>query len=122
MKISLAPSLDARQQGALASSVLSAWYDATPAILRLWAIQPAGEDDGAGLRVVVMLAPSIDGDETDLLWMAQGPGWAQELRRQLAGAVQLECIDGPLPEEFEIDGDGVVLSTLHWRDVTSFQD
>jgi hypothetical protein len=122
MKITLDPSLDARHQSARTSSVLSAWYDATPAILRLWAIQPQGTSETGAMRVVVMLAPSLDGDDTSLAWMANGTVWANELRGRLAGAVQLEQLDGPLPEEFEIDGEGVVLSSLCWRDDSFSQD
>ncbi|MBO9652572.1 MAG: hypothetical protein J7605_29045 [Variovorax sp.] len=80
---------------------------------RLWAIQAAGEPL---LRVIVMLEPSLDGDETSPAWMAHGSQWARELRERLAGAVQLERIDGPLPDEFEIDGEGSVLLALCWRD------
>jgi len=122
MKISLDPSLDARRQDVPSSNVLSNWYDANAAIQRLWAIQPTGGDGSPAMRVVVMLAPSLDGDDANLTWIARGPGWEQELRQQLAGAVQLEWIDGPLPDEFEIDGEGVVLSLLCWRDATLLQD
>jgi len=122
MKLSLNPSLDARHQDVPASTVLSNWYDANAAIQRLWAIQPAGGEGWSGMRVVVMLAASPDGDDANLVWMARGPAWEQELRRQLAGAVQLEWIDGPLLDEFEIDGEGVVLSLLCWRDATLLQD
>lgn len=121
MKITLDPSSDARHQDAFAPSLLKTWYDGTPAIQRLWAIQSDGAGDASALRVIVMLEPSLDGDETSPAWMAHGAKWAHELREQLAGAVHLERIDGPLPDEFEIDGDGVVLSALYWRDATSLQ-
>lgn len=122
MKLSLKPSLDARHQDVPASTVLSNWYDANAAIQRLWAIQPAGGEGWSRMRVVVMLAASPDGDDANLVWMARGPTWEQELRQRLAGAVQLEWIDGPLLDEFEIDGEGVVLSLLCWRDATLLQD
>lgn len=122
MKISLDPSLDARHQDVPASTVLSNWYDANAAIQRLWAIQPESGEGSPAMRVVVMLAPSPDGNDANLIWMARGPDWERELRQQLAGAVQLEWIDGPLPDEFEIDGEGVVLSLLCWRDATVIQN
>lgn len=122
MKLTLDPSLDARRQNVLESTVLSNWYDANPSIQRLWAIQPEGAGVSPAMRVIVMLTPSSDGDDMNLAWMARGPGWELELRQQLAGVVQLEWIDGPLPDEFEIDGEGVVLALLSWRDATSLQD
>ncbi|MDM0001057.1 hypothetical protein QTI24_20780 [Variovorax sp. J22P240] len=119
MKITLDPFLDASRPHAFVSTTLKTWYDATPAVRRLWAIRPDGRSDANDLRVIVMLEPSLDGDETSPIWMAHGAAWATELRERLAGVVQLERIDGPLPDEFEIDGDGVLLSTLSWRDSTS---
>lgn len=122
MKIYLDPALDARHQDVPASAVLSSWYDANAAIQRLWAIRPAEAEGSPAMRVVVMLAPSPDGDDANLAWMAHGPGWERQLRQRLASAVQLEWIDGPLPDAFEIDGDGVVLCLLCWRDATLLQD
>ena len=122
MKITLDPLIDASGPHAFVSTTLKTWYDANPAVRRLWAIQPDERSDASELRVIVMLEPSLDGDETSPIWMAQGAAWATELRGRLAGVVQLERIDGPLPEEFEIDGDGVLLSTLSWRDSTSQRD
>ncbi|MDM0074771.1 hypothetical protein QTH90_10285 [Variovorax sp. J2P1-59] len=122
MKITLDSSIDAHHPHAWASTTLKTWYDGNPAIRRLWAIRPDGATDVPELRVIVMLEPSPDGDETSPIWMAHGATWASELREQLAGAVQLERIDGPLPDEFEIEGDGVLLSALYWRDSTALQD
>lgn len=122
MKLTLAPASHARHQDSFTSNALKAWYDAKPAVRRLWAIEPEDAGDAGALRVIVMLEPSLDGDETSPSWMAHGERWALELREQLAGAVDLERIDGPLPEEFELEGEGVVLSALCWRDSTLLQD
>lgn len=122
MKITLDPSLDASYPHSLATTTLKTWYDGNPSIKRLWAVRADGIDDASELRVIVMLEPSPDGDETSPTWMAHAGTWARELRELLARAVQLERIDGPLPDEFEIDGEGVVMSALHWRDSTSLQD
>jgi hypothetical protein len=122
MKISLDPSADTRHAHADASTMLKTWYDGNPAIRRLWAIQPDGQPDESALRVIVMLEPSPDGNETSPSWMAHGAAWERQLCEQLASEVELERIDGPLPDEFEIDGDGVLLSALYWRDSTALQD
>lgn len=114
MKLSLDLPLDAH--GCAASSALARWYGEHAAVRRLWAIRPT---DDTALRVIVMLEPSLDGDEISPVWMAHGNRWSCELRERLDAAVQLERIDGPLPDEFEIDGEGAVLSALCWRDSTS---
>ena len=122
MKITLNPSVDPHQAQAYASSLLKTWYDGNPTIRRLWAIRPDGQAGESTLRIIVMLEPSADGDETSPSWMAHGAAWEQELCERLASEVELERIDGPLPDDFEIDGDGVLLSALYWRDSTALQD
>jgi hypothetical protein len=116
MRISLESPPEVREHGCATSSALARWYAEHSAVRRMWAIRPT--DEGM-LRVIVMLEPSLDGDEISPAWMAHGSRWLRDLRERLAGAVQLERIDGPLPEEFEIDGEGVVLSALCWRDSTA---
>ncbi|MDP9920716.1 hypothetical protein J2W24_006398 [Variovorax boronicumulans] len=118
MRLSLASSVEATEPGCATSSALARWYAEQPAVRRLWAIQ-AGDEPM--LRVIVMLEPSLDGDEISPAWMAHGSRWARDLRERLTGAVQLERIDGPLPHEFEIDGEGTVLSALCWRDSTALE-
>ncbi|QSI30600.1 hypothetical protein GNX71_13830 [Variovorax sp. RKNM96] len=116
MRLSLTSSLEAPEPVCARSSALARWYAEQPAVRRLWAIQATDEPM---LRVIVMLEPSLDGDEISPAWMAHGSRWARDLRERLPGAVQLERIDGPLPDEFEIDGEGAVLSALCWRDSTA---
>lgn len=116
MKISLDLSLEVPERVCATSSALARWYGENAAVRRLWAIRPA---DDSALRVIVMLEPSLDGNEISPIWMARGSRWARELRERLGAAVQFERIDGPLSGEFDIDGDGVVLSALCWRDPTS---
>ncbi|CAN7696017.1 hypothetical protein ABL850_28155 [Variovorax paradoxus] len=118
MRLSLASSLEATPPGCATSSALARWYAEQPAVRRLWAIRA---EDEPMLRVIVLLEPSPDGDEISPAWMAHGSRWARDLRERLADAVQLERIDGPLPEEFEIDGEGAVLSALCWRDSTALE-
>lgn len=122
MNITLTPEADAPPLDPLASKALRDWYDSKPYVRRLWAIRPDGASDATTLRILVMLDPSPDGDDHSPRWMASGAQWSQELSKQLAAYVQLERIDGPLPDVFEIDGDGVLLSTLCWRDPTVIQD
>ncbi|MDP9890969.1 hypothetical protein J2W32_000065 [Variovorax boronicumulans] len=118
MRLSLTSSLEAPEPVCATSSALARWYAEQSVIRRLWAIQSS---DGPTLRVIVMLEPSPDGDEISPAWMAHGSRWARDLRERLADAVQLERIDGPLPDEFEIDGEGAVLTALCWRDSTAVE-
>jgi hypothetical protein len=121
MKLSLhiapAPVAAASRNGfADNARALDQWYADHPAVRRLWAIAPEPSDPG--LRIVVMLDPSPDGDETAPAWFAHGHRWSADLQRRLRTDVDLECIDGPVPDEFEIDGKGVVVASLCWRDAT----
>ena len=111
---------DMRPHAAAASQVLHDWYARNPVVLRLWAIRPYSV--GHGMRIILMLEPSIDGNEMSPAWMANSARWARDLQQKLNGAVQLERLDGPLPEEFEIDGEGVLHASLCWRDSTLLQD
>jgi len=122
MKLSLSPSLQTHPQETLDFDALRSWYDGKPSVRRLWAIRPEEDSEATGLRVILMLEPSPDGNDPSPRWMAHGPQWAMELTERLSGTVQLERIDGPLPDEFEIEGEGVLLSALSWRDPTLLQD
>lgn len=117
MKLNL--HLDPTAMNALADNTqeLAQWYADHPAVRRLWAIAPEAADPG--MRIVVMLDPSGDGDETSPMWFAHGHRWSADLQRRLRTSVDLECIDGPVPAEFEIDGEGVVIASLCWRDATA---
>ena len=116
MKLSLHPMQDMKPHASAASQVLADWYARHAVVLRLWAIRPYSV--GHAMRVILMLEPSIDGNEISPAWMAKGAGWARDLQQKLDGAVQLERLDGPLPEEFEIEGEGVLHASLCWRDST----
>lgn len=120
MKLSLHPMHDMRAHASAASQVLADWYARHPVVLRLWAIRPYSV--GHAMRVILMLEPSIDGNEISPAWMAKGAAWARDLQHRLDGAVQLERLDGPLTEEFEIEGEGVLHASLCWRDSTLLQD
>ena len=121
MKLDLGEALECTTSSPYASS-LATWYARTPRVRRLWAIDdsnPPGSSMLERLRVIVMLEPSGDSDETSAAWMARGRTWQQELRSQLACQVNLEWADGGDLDEIEIDGDGVVVVALCWRDATS---
>lgn len=119
MKIFLHRSLEESSHCVVTSNALKSWYDSNPAVQRLWAIQLTREGGASVLRVMLMLQPSPDGDDTTPVWMARCAKWTLDLSQRLAGPVQLERIDGPLPDAFEVDGDGILLSALCWRDPTS---
>jgi hypothetical protein len=122
VKLTLTPVFDGSTAVPSLVPGLSAWYSRTARIRRLWAIErlDASEAPGA-LRVVVTLEPVGDSDETDAAWMASGRAWQQELRSQLAREVDLEWADQNESDDIEIDGDGVVIAVLCWRDPTSAQ-
>jgi hypothetical protein len=91
------------------SDALSAWYNSRPEIRRLWAIR-----DTQGLRVVIHLEPTNDGNDTNPAWMANSRAWVDELQLHTGGDVRLEQIDEV--EEIESDAEGVVIAAFSWRD------
>ncbi|MGJ0223460.1 hypothetical protein ACQUZK_08655 [Streptococcus pyogenes] len=118
--ITFTPYLDTVRH-ASTTKALARWYDERAAVLRLWAILPEAAADGTTvrpLRVLLLLQPSPDGNDTAPAWVAHGPAWSRELEQRLARAVQLECIDAGVADSFEIDGDGALLASLCWRDPT----
>lgn len=122
IRLELDRMVDAAAPHRATGAALERWYATHPKVLRLWAIEDQaapGQTGKAGLRVVVMLAPTLDADETFPFWMAHGRRWTDELRRQVAPLARLELLDGPLPDAFDIDGDGVVVAALCWRESTS---
>lgn len=122
MKLTLTPAVDGSTAVSSLVPGLSAWYSRTARIRRLWAIERLDASDSPGvLRVVVTLEPIGDSDETDAAWMASGRAWQQELRSQLAREVDLEWADEGESDDIEIDGNGVVVAMLCWRDPTSAQ-
>jgi hypothetical protein len=93
----------------LESAALSSWYSSRPEIRRLWAIR-----DDEGLRVLVHLEPTNDGDDTHPAWMANSRAWLDELQSHTGSDVRLEQVDEV--REIESDADGVVVAAFSWRD------
>jgi hypothetical protein len=95
---------------AAASVVLAEWYAQHSAVRRLWAIK-----ESRGMRVIIALEPTHDGDDIYPAWLANGHQWAQELEFRMNAPVELEVTDEPAVEEFAAVG-GVLLAELSWRD------
>jgi hypothetical protein len=109
---------EAQSPGAHPSDVLQRWYDGTPAVQRLWALRPQEPDGAPALRVLVTLAPAADSEETTPVWMARRAQWTQDLSRRLAGPVQIERLERPPADAFDLERDGLVCA-LCWRDASS---
>jgi hypothetical protein len=92
-------------------SALTQWYAAHSAFRRLWAIK-----ESQGMRVIVMLEPTHDGDDIYPALLANGHDWARELELRVAGPVQLEVVDEPIAAETATGTDGVLVAELFWRD------
>jgi hypothetical protein len=90
-------------------SSLAEWYAAHPAVRRLWAIREAH-----GLRVILTLEPTHDGDEIYPAWLANGQAWAHDLELRVDGPVELQVMHAPFPLELGVDG--VLVAELCWRD------
>ena len=94
------------------SAALADWYDSHAAVRHLWAIKSA-----QGLRVIVRLEPTLDGDDTLPGWIANSRAWAHELQVRTNESVQLEAIDALLTDGIEVT-EGVIVAALGWRDPT----
>ncbi len=111
MKLSLDPSAVEPRDVTPESLALARWYDANPAVRRLWGIQ-----DPETLRVVVALEPTHDGDDVLPAWAANYRAWARELRSLTRSAVQLELFRESAFEDIEFRAESVVIADLFWRD------
>lgn len=115
MKLSLNPMATLPCHITAEAESLSAWYDAHPTIRRLWAIR-----DAKTLSIIVTLEPTVDNGDTYPVWFACNQGWAREIRSITNSPVELELLDEPLVDEFEIDLEGEIVAAISWRDPTSF--
>jgi hypothetical protein len=115
MKLSLDPLATVPRHITAEAEALAAWYDAHPTIRRLWAIR-----DAQALSVIVTLEPTVDNSDTYPAWFACNQGWAREIRSITGSPVELELLDEPTVDEFEIDLEGEIVAAISWRDPTSF--
>ncbi len=96
-----------------AFGVLSKWYAAHSVVRRLRAVT-----DSQGMRVIVTLEPTHDGDDIYPVWLASGHEWAHELQLLMDGPVQLEVMDERFLGEFAAGVNGVLVAELFWRDTS----
>lgn len=111
MRLSLDPSAVPSRDVTPESLALARWYDANPAVRRLWGIRNPNT-----LTVVVALEPTHDGDDVFPTWAAHSGAWARELRSVTRSAVQLELFRESSLDETEFHAEGVVIADLFWRD------
>jgi hypothetical protein len=104
-------SFDVAQPLGCTAAFLSSWYASHPVVRRLWAIEA-----DAMLRIVVMLEPTPDGDDTLPAWLANSRTWARELQLRMDRAVRLEMIGERSSIQSIIDGKDVLITELSWRD------
>lgn len=95
-----------------AADLLVKWYASNPVVRRLWAID---EDDA--LRVVVMLEPTFDGDDTGPTWFANCRAWTRELEARMDRAVRMELVNDASCSEPCLGGDALI-TAISWRDAS----
>ena len=115
MKLSFDPSVTSPRLITSESLALATWYDAHPAVRRMWAIRHEHT-----LRVIVALEPTVDDDDVHPVWLANSMAWARELRAQSGGFVELELIDESAVNEIETDAEGDLVVAMCWRDPALF--
>lgn len=115
MKLNLDPAVTSARRITSESLALAAWYDAHPAVRRLWAIR-----DAQTLSVILTLEPTMDNGDTYPTWFACSHGWTREVQSITGSSVKLELLDEPLVDEFDIDLEGEIVAAISWRDPTYF--
>ncbi len=115
MKLSLDPAAMMPAHVSAEAEALAEWYDAHPAIRRLWAVR-----DAQVLTVVLTLEPTMDNGDTSPAWLAFGRVWANEIQSLTGGDVLLEQREEPLACEFEVELEGEIVAAISWRDPTSY--
>ncbi len=111
MKYDLNPSLKAARNVSARIPELADWYASHAAVRHVWAIAEREE-----IRIVVTLEPTLDGDDTQPIWLANSQSWVQELRWRMNRDIRLELIHEPWITELQIDTDSVVFAEYSWRD------
>jgi hypothetical protein len=115
MKLNFDPTITAPRRVTAEGEALADWYDAHPAIRRLWAIRSE-----LALNVIVTLEPTVDNDDTYPAWFACSRGWAHEIQSLIGEQVSLELLEEPAVDEFDIELEGEIVAAISWRDPTSF--
>lgn len=111
MKPCLCPPVSPGRSTNPESAAVAAWYAAHSNVRHLWAIR-----DAHGLRVLVTLEPTHDGNDTDPAWIANRHAWAHELQLCTDQSVRLERLDGPVFDDAAMDAESLIVATLSWRD------
>lgn len=111
MKPCLCPPVSLGRSANPESAAVAAWYAAHSSVRRLWAIR-----DAYGLRVLVTLEPTPDGNDTYPAWIANRHAGAHELQLCTDPSVRLELLDEPVGDAAAVDAEGLIVATLSWRD------
>lgn len=93
------------------AAALSKWYDAHPAVRRLWALEHSG-----AIHVVIALEPTSDGDDAMPAWLAHSRKWATDLRLLTSREVQLQTIYATAPEDNPVHAEAEIVAEFGWRD------
>jgi hypothetical protein len=98
-----------------AARALGDWYASHAMVRCLWAVKQPPDCGPDTTRVIVVIDPTPDGDETSPIWIARGRAWAHELGACLNSQVDIELLERPLLAEIEIEGDGQLVAVQCWR-------
>ena len=105
--------------GSAMGNAMAEWYSSEARVRSFWAF---GEGDLPNsqqrIRVLVLLDPTIDSDETSPVWLANAESWSLQLERIVGHAAMLELVrvDAQLPEGRVARGDPPLIAVLRWRD------
>jgi hypothetical protein len=106
-----APSADSEQTSSAISFAIDKWYASHSAVRRMWVI-----DEAQCFRIIVALEPTLDGDETRPIWLANSRTWIHELQLLVNRIVKLELIDDSASMELAADVESLLVADILWRD------
>ena len=96
------------------SAAFAGWYATHSTVRRLRALSTSHQ-----LQILVTLEPTHDDSDAYPAWLANCGAWARELQLCTDSPVRLQLLDEPMFDGSATDADGVIVTTLSWRDPAS---
>lgn len=96
------------------TSLLASWYASHALVRRLWATE-----DATVIRILLALEPTVDGGDTQPVWLANSSRWTYELQRQTRKIVRLELLEEPSHGVPLFHERNALLADISWRDPTA---
>lgn len=101
----------------LTAAVLAEWYASRSVVRRLWAV-----DGVEAIRIVLVLEPTVDGDDTQPAWLANSSAWTDELELLTHRAVRVQLLKELSHITSPLASGDVLIADIAWRDPVAWID